>query len=84
MTTKNEPQCGFCGGTEFDFMEDLGEWMFCGCGSPCNMWMNLRKADPTRDADEEPNRSTAIDRYAGHTKRLAMQILKNGAVIETK
>ena len=82
MTTKNEkPQCGFCGGTEFGFEEgDTFRWMWVGCYD-CEMFLQLRKAETPTSAYDEPNRSTAIDRYVEHTERLAMQILKNDAEV---
>jgi len=70
-TTNEKPQCGFCGGTEFT--QSNRGWVEVACVS-CNLWLATNKAD----------RSTAIDQYVEHTEQLAMQILKNDAVIETK
>lgn len=84
MTTKNEQQCGFCGGTKFDFaVGETFRWMEVGCYK-CELFLEVRKADTSAAALGEPNRSHAINRYVAHTERLVMQILKNDAAVETK
>ena len=69
-TTNEKPQCGFCGGTEFT-QSDRG-WVEVACVS-CNLWLATNKADGNVAAYEEPNRSTAIKRYAKYTKWLVVE-----------
>ena len=72
--TEIEPQCGLCGGEEFEPSEARSARWRITCTS-CTLSRLIVKAQASAEALDEPNFSDAIDRYCSHTANVRKAFL---------